>query len=97
MLCPCLLSSSRNKRKELFVPWVELATGDLLNQDVEVIVNDWNRNIPKWLLLPLCVSGAIEKRAVYQPFREVAKHGPIPSGDAVLTMLADCLSKVSFT
>ncbi len=65
---------------------VVLTTGNLLNQDVEVIVNAWNRNvIPWWLLLPQGVSGAIKKRAGYQPFREVAKHGPIPLGGAVLT------------
>ena len=65
---------------------VELITGDLLDQDVEVIVNAWNRNIiPWWLLLPQGVSGAIKKRAGYQPFREVAKFGPIPLGGAVLT------------
>jgi hypothetical protein len=65
---------------------VDLVTGDLLNQDVEVIVNAWNRNIiPWWLLLPQGVSGAIKKRAGYQPFREVAKYGPIPLGGAVLT------------
>lgn len=65
---------------------VELVTGDLLDQDVEVIVNAWNRNIiPWWLLLPQGVSGAIKKRAGTQPFREVAKHGSIPLGGAVLT------------
>ena len=65
---------------------VELTTGNLLNQDVEVIVNAWNRNvIPWWLLLPQGVSGAIKKRAGSQPFRVVAKHGPIPLGGAVLT------------
>ena len=65
---------------------VEVITGDLLDQDVEVIVNAWNRNIiPWWLLLPQGVSGAIKKRAGYQPFREVAKFGPIPLGGAVLT------------
>jgi O-acetyl-ADP-ribose deacetylase (regulator of RNase III) len=31
---------------------VELVTGDLLNQDVEAIVNAWNRNIIPWWLLP---------------------------------------------
>jgi O-acetyl-ADP-ribose deacetylase (regulator of RNase III) len=36
-------------------------------------------------LLPQGVSGAIKKRAGYQPFREVAKFGPIPLGGAVLT------------
>jgi len=65
---------------------VEVITGDLLDQDVEVIVNAWNRNIiPWWLLLPQGVSGAIKKRAGFQPFREVAKYGPIPLGGAVLT------------
>ena len=65
---------------------VEVKSGDLLDQDVEVIVNAWNRNIiPWWLLLPQGVSGAIKKRAGYQPFREVAKFGPIALGGAVLT------------
>lgn len=63
-----------------------LLVGDLLDQDVEVIVNAWNRNIiPWWLLLPQGVSGAIKRRAGLQPFREVARHGPIPLGGAVLT------------
>jgi len=65
---------------------VEVVTGDLLNQDVEVIVNAWNRNIiPWWLLLPQGVSGAIKRRAGLDPFREVARCGPIPLGGAVLT------------
>jgi O-acetyl-ADP-ribose deacetylase (regulator of RNase III) len=60
--------------------------GNLLDQDVEVIVNAWNRNIiPWWLLLPQGVSGAIKKRGGYEPFREVSRHGPIPLGQAVLT------------
>lgn len=60
--------------------------GDLLDQDVEVIVNAWNRNIiPWWLLLPQGVSGAIKRRGGKAPFREVAKHGAIPLGGAVLT------------
>ena len=61
-------------------------TGDLLDQDVEVIVNAWNRNIvPWWLLLPQGVSGAIRKRAGYAPFRELGRLGPIPLGGAVQT------------
>lgn len=61
-------------------------SGDLLEQDVEVIVNAWNRNfIPWWLLLPQGVSGAIKKRGGLAPFRELAKMGPIPLGGAVLT------------
>lgn len=60
--------------------------GDLLDQDVDIIVNAWNRNIiPWWLLLPQGVSGAIKRRAGYAPFREVGRAGPIPLGQAVLT------------
>ncbi len=67
-------------------PSIEVVEGDLLDQDVEVIVNAWNRNIiPWWLLLPQGVSGAIKRRAGKDPFREVAKHGAIPLGGAVLT------------
>ena len=47
--------------------------GDLLDQDVEVIVNAWNRNIiPWWLLLPQGVSRIrpIKRRGGLRPFRE---------------------------
>jgi O-acetyl-ADP-ribose deacetylase len=65
---------------------VEVVRGDLLEQPVEAIVNAWNRNvIPWWLLLPQGVSGAIKKQAGREPFRELARHGPIPLGGAVLT------------
>ena len=60
--------------------------GNLLDQDVQVIVNAWNRNIiPWWLLIPQGVSGAIKKRAGYRPFRELARMEPIPLGGAVIT------------
>lgn len=60
--------------------------GDLLDQPVDAIVNAWNRNvIPWWLLLPQGVSGAIKRRGGTQPFRELARHGPIPLGGAVVT------------
>jgi O-acetyl-ADP-ribose deacetylase (regulator of RNase III) len=60
--------------------------GDLLDQDVDALVNAWNRNvIPWWLLLPQGVSGAIKRRAGYAPFRELARAGPIPLGGAVAT------------
>lgn len=63
-----------------------LVEGDLLDQPVEVIVNAWNRNVlPWWLLLPQGVSGAIKRRGGTAPFREVARHGPMPLGTAVLT------------
>ncbi|UCH21135.1 MAG: macro domain-containing protein [Deltaproteobacteria bacterium] len=65
---------------------VSVVRGDLLDQDVDCIVNAWNRNIvPWWLLLPRGVSGAIKKRGGYEPFRELAKKGPIPLGGAVVT------------
>ena len=60
--------------------------GDLLEQPVDVIVNSWNRNIiPWWLLLPQGVSGAIKRKAGLQPFKEVARAGPMKLGRAVLT------------
>jgi O-acetyl-ADP-ribose deacetylase (regulator of RNase III) len=64
----------------------QIVEGDLLDQKTDAIVNAWNRNIiPWWLLLPQGVSGAIKKRGGLQPFREVAKFGPIPLGEARLT------------
>lgn len=67
-------------------PTIEVVEGDLLDQDVDVIVNAWNRNvIPWWLLLPQGVSGAIKKRGGTGPFKELRKRGAIPLGGAVLT------------
>lgn len=65
---------------------VKVVDGDLLDQDVDSIVNAWNRNIiPWWLLLPQGVSGAIKKRAGLGPFRELGRVGAIPLGKAVET------------
>ncbi len=65
---------------------VEVLEGDLLDQDVDVVVNAWNRNIiPWWLLLPQGVSGAIKRRGGTAPFKEVRRHGVISLGGAVLT------------
>jgi O-acetyl-ADP-ribose deacetylase (regulator of RNase III) len=65
---------------------VEVVEGDLLDQDVEVIVNAWNRNIiPWWLLIPQGVSGAIKRRGGTGPFKELRKYHAIPLGGAVLT------------
>lgn len=65
---------------------LKIVNGDLLDQNVEVIVNAWNRNlIPWWLLLPQGVSGAIKRRGGYAPFRELSKKGMIPLGGAVET------------
>jgi O-acetyl-ADP-ribose deacetylase (regulator of RNase III) len=65
---------------------VTIVDGDLLDQDVDTIVNAWNRNIiPWWLLIPQGVSGAIKKRGGLQPFRELGRMGAIPLGQAVET------------
>ncbi len=67
-------------------PRLTIKEGNLLDQQVEVIVNAWNRNfIPWWLLLPQGVSGAITRRGGYQPFRELSRKGVLPLGGAVLT------------
>ena len=63
-----------------------IVEGDLLDQNVQVIVNTWNRNfIPWWLLWPQGVSRAIKRRAGYQPFRELGRFGILPLGGAVET------------
>lgn len=65
---------------------IDYITGDLLDQDVEVIVNAWNRNaIPWWLLLPQGISGSIKKRGGTQPFKELRKFGILPLGGAAVT------------
>lgn len=81
------MSVSRTRQKQGVNPvQPTLVKGDLLEQRVDVIVNAWNRNvIPWWLLIPQGVSRAIKRCAGYEPFREVARHGPIPLGEAVLT------------
>ncbi len=61
-------------------------TGDLLDQQVDAIINPWNRNlIPWWLLLPKGVSGAIKKKAGYRPFIELRRSGLLPLGGAAVT------------
>lgn len=65
---------------------IEVVEGDLLDQQVDAIVNAWNRNIvPWWLLIPQGVSGAIKRRAGTAPFRELARSGPLSLGEARLT------------
>ncbi len=63
-----------------------IVEGDLLDQNVDAIVNAWNRNIIPWrLLLPQGVSGAIKRRGGTVPFKELGRQGVIPLGGAVLT------------
>jgi O-acetyl-ADP-ribose deacetylase len=64
---------------------ITIIQGDLLDQDVDVIVNAWNRNIiPLWLPVPQGVSQIIRRGGI-APFKELRKHGAIPLGGAVLT------------
>lgn len=65
---------------------IQVVKGDLIDQDVEVIVNSWNMNfIPWWLLLPQGVSGSIKRRAGLQPFRQVGNAGILKPGVAIIT------------
>ncbi len=64
----------------------KIIESDLLQQNTEVIVNAWNRNIiPWWLLLPQGVSRAIKKQGGTKPFKELSALGPIELGGARLT------------
>jgi O-acetyl-ADP-ribose deacetylase (regulator of RNase III) len=64
----------------------KIVYGNIIEQDVEVIVNSWNRNIiPWWLLLPQGVSKAIKIKGGYTPFKELSKFGPLNWGGARLT------------
>jgi O-acetyl-ADP-ribose deacetylase (regulator of RNase III) len=67
------------------MPKITLVEGDLLDQNVDAIVNPWNRNVIPWLLLPQGVAGAIKNRGGIAPFKELARCGPMPLGSAVLT------------
>ncbi|MFZ3045672.1 MAG: macro domain-containing protein [Desulfatirhabdiaceae bacterium] len=65
---------------------LSIVIGDLIDQQVDAIVNPWNRNlIPWWLLLPQGVSGAIKKRAGHRPFTELRRFGVLPLGGAAVT------------
>lgn len=82
----CAVVSCAGNNGAMSAAQLDIVDGDLLDQEVDVIVNAWNRNIiPWWLLLPQGVSGAIKKRAGYAPFRELGRKGPLPVGGAVLT------------
>lgn len=65
---------------------LRVTDGDLLDQNVDVIVNAWNRNIIRWwVLLPQGILRASKRRAGYAPFIELGREGPIPLGGAVET------------
>lgn len=65
---------------------VEEVTGDLLEQEVDALVNPWNRNfVPRLLLLPHGVSGALKKRTGSAPWKALARHGIMKTGEAFVT------------
>lgn len=64
--------------------------GDLLQQPVEALVNAWNRNyMPRWLLVPHGVSGALKKRTGPGPWRDLHRRGLLRHGAAVVTDAGD--------
>ena len=59
---------------------LQIVDGDLLDQDVEVIVNAWNRNIiPWWLLLPKRLrAAALQFKAPFAPQPADETPGDLP-------------------
>ena len=56
-MCIHRVSDGEGKIEKATSVNITVVEGDLLDQDVDVIVNAWNRNIiPWWLLLPLSES-----------------------------------------
>jgi len=65
---------------------LSVVDGDITEQNVDVIVNAWNRNLfPWWTEFPHGVNYAIRRRSGAAPFREVRKFGLLKLGQAVLT------------
>jgi O-acetyl-ADP-ribose deacetylase (regulator of RNase III) len=60
-----------------------IVRGDLLDQEVDVIVNSWNRNIlPWWLLWPQGTVRDIKRRAGMAPLKALTRSGRIALGGA---------------
>jgi hypothetical protein len=67
---------------------IEDVEGDLLDQEVDAIVNAWNRNvIPWWLLIPQGVSGTIERVAIEDAAALVKVSGIGPKRAATIRAL----------
>lgn len=70
-------------------PQINITTihGSLLDQvDVDAFVNPWNRNfVPRLLLVPHGVSGALKKVTGSAPWKQLAQHGVLSTGEAVMT------------
>lgn len=67
------------------IAWTRVQ-GDLLQQNVDALVNPWNRNVvPRVLLRPGGVSGQLKQATGPQPWRELARKGWLPLGGACIT------------
>ncbi|RNI24784.1 Appr-1-p processing protein [Flexivirga caeni] len=62
-------------------------SGDLAQvDDVDALVNPWNRNyMPRWLLFPGGVSRALKRRTGPGPWKQLAGAGVLPVGGCVVT------------
>jgi len=65
---------------------VDERRGDVLALRAGAIVNPWNRNfVPRWLLNPGGVSGALKQLTGPEPWDELARIGVLRLGQAVAT------------
>ncbi len=59
---------------------------DITTIPVDAIVNPSNRNfVPRWLLMPGGVSGALKRKTGPEPWQDLARHGMLDLGQAVTT------------
>lgn len=60
--------------------------GDITDVVADAIVNPWNRNfVPRWMMVPGGVSGALKRKTGPEPWAELARHGVLRLGQAVTT------------
>ena len=67
---------------------IRVVDGDILSMEADAIVNPWNRNGKYWprlLLAPGGLSGEMKQRTTNEPWRQLAKHGMLPTGEVVVT------------
>ncbi|MBO9041482.1 MULTISPECIES: macro domain-containing protein [Curtobacterium] len=61
-------------------------SGDVFDAGTDVFVNPWNRNfVPRWLMQPGGISGALLTRTGPEPWKELAQRRLLVLGEAVLT------------
>jgi O-acetyl-ADP-ribose deacetylase (regulator of RNase III) len=66
---------------------IENGGGDVFEiEGADAIVNPWNRNyLPRLLLVPSGVSGALKRRTGPAPWKELRRRGLLDVGEAVVT------------